>query len=459
MKLWGGNPEGRRSAAEIKQPQPPKKVGDASENSFGHVPSSDWEQDWDALYRQARTSAGQQSAPPKGKAPGKKRKKKARRLFCLLAFLLFSYWIAVYSPLPIISDLRALYIETAMGTMTHQWLATAFIPRPVIDKVMQERGNLDEQQEDLMSQWELKDLPGTDEISAPWQDVKDRFFKVYTEIDKESFEAYIDKSGPDLLDENNRLFIDKAGRDEQGTSIKTTRGDKVLALDTVHGITIAKVEGDGYVGRIAIIKDPSTVGLGLAKGFGTVGSTIGEIAEYQNAVLGINASGFYDPEGHGNGGGAYGLVLSKGKVYSKMVGLNDKVIAFDETDKLNIGKFNSVKQFRDGVEFKPALIINGETVVKGSSGWGVQPRTAIGQTQDGQVLFLVVDGRAPGYSIGCTVGEAAEILADYGAWQACNLDGGSSSILYYNGREISFPSAADKEHGRRLPNAFLVYKK
>ena len=96
-------------------------------------------------------------------------------------------------------------------------------------------------------------------------------------------------------------------------------------------------------------------------------------------------------------------------------------------------------------------------MVEGSAGWGVQPRTAIGQTEEGTMLLLVVDGRAPGYSIGCTVGDCAEILGRYGAVQACNLDGGSSSIMVYRGREISRPSAANKTQGRHIPNGIAVY--
>ena len=57
------------------------------------------------------------------------------------------------------------------------------------------------------------------------------------------------------------------------------------------------------------------------------------------------------------------------------------------------------------------------------------------------------------------MGDLADVMTRYGAYQACNLDGGSSSILYYNGRKITRPSAADKDNGRRLPNAFVVYER
>lgn len=124
-------------------------------------------------------------------------------------------------------------------------------------------------------------------------------------------------------------------------------------------------------------------------------------------------------------------------------------------NRLHIGASEST--YRDAVEFKPALIVNGEQVVEGSAGWGVQPRTAIGQTEEGTMLLLVVDGRAPGYSIGCTVGDCAEILGRYGAVQACNLDGGSS-VLWSTGEGRSpRPSAANKTQGRHIPNGIAVY--
>ena len=102
------------------------------------------------------------------------------------------------------------------------------------------------------------------------------------------------------------------------------------------------------------------------------------------------------------------------------------------------------------------LVYDGIKAVEGSAGWGISPRSAIGQTKDGQVLLLVVDGRQPGYSIGCTMGDLADIMLRYDAYQACNLDGGSSSIMYYNGRKITKPSSGDKENGRYLPDAFTV---
>ena len=346
--------------------------------------------------------------------------------------------------------------------MTHQWLATAFIPPSVIAEVENNREKQENNQLNLESNWNNLQTPSFDfgqaELS-PWEKLKEDFFQNYPEIQQQSFEDYMEEHQDEVIDENGYLTIDQAGLDQDGTDIETIHGDQVLAVDTANGLTICKVTGEGYVGRLAIIKDPAQVGVTLAPGYGSVGGRAADIAEKADAVLLTNASGFYDPEGHGNGGVAHGLVVSGSTRHNGAVGGTYKAVGLDEENRLHVGPYKKDLAFRDAVEFKPALIIDGQQAVEGSAGWGVQPRTAIGQTSDGTILLLVVDGRAPGYSIGCTVGDCAEILGRYGAVQACNLDGGSSSIMVYNGRVISRPSAANKTDGRHIPNGIAVYRR
>ena len=380
------------------------------------------------------------------------------RAGCALMLICGLYAVAVFSDIPFVKKWRDIYIETAMGTMTHQWLATAFIPDFIIDDVMGTRTDIEAEQEvidTIETDWEIEPIKGVEEKTA-WKKLEDEFFEIYTEVDRKSFEKYIEKYGEDILDDEGYLIIDEAGLDQDGTGIKTVNGDEIMAIDTRNGITIVEVTGSDYNGRLAIIKNPEQVELELASGFGEVGATIGAIAKQSGAVLAVNASGFYDPEGHGNGGIPHGLVIKDGDLYSSWAGGNNKTIGFDYNNSLQIGQYRDETGLRDAVEFKPALIIGGKKMVEGSAGWGISPRTAIGQTENGQVLLLVVDGRQPGHSIGCTMGDLADIMLEYGAYQACNLDGGSSSIMYYNGRKITKPSAGDKENGRRLPNAFVV---
>ncbi|MEG2570740.1 MAG: phosphodiester glycosidase family protein, partial [Clostridia bacterium] len=414
--------------------------------------------DWDAVWQNDEMPADAEPLPKQGKKKRKKKHHVFRNLILALMLISGLYCILVFSNIPLIAKWRSIYIETAMSTMTHQWLATALIPKSVIDDVMGGRYNLDEAQTGLITRWGVGGMSQFGK-QMPWESDREYFERVYHELDMNSFDSYVKKNPESSRDKDGNIFIDKAGLDDGGTSIKTKSGDEVLAVDTVNGIVIVRVTGEGFVGRLAIVKDPSRVGIGLAKNFGEIGGGIEKIANYNDAILAINASGFEDPDGTGNGGKAYGLVKSNGKQYQKQLKTGNKVIAFDEKNRLHIGQYNSLDSFRDAVEFKPALIINGEKLVKGSAGWGIQPRSAIGQSAKGEVLMLIVDGRAPGYSIGCTLGDCADIMERYGAVQACNLDGGSSSIMYYNGREISRPSAANKVKGRAIPNGFMVFKK
>jgi len=396
---------------------------------------------------------------PKHQKEKQKQKKspreRARLIIASVMLVLGLYSICVFSNIPFIVKWRNIYIETAMGTMTHQWLATWFIPGNIIEDVMENRSDLESSQNNIFTNWLMELLQGADK-KLQWSKLEKDFFRLYSEIDKDTFHAYLKEHGDSCFTDDGYLLIDEAGLDQKGTSIRTVHGDQVLAIDTEAGIVIVQVEGDGYVGRLAIVKDPAQVGLELSLNFGQSGSIIADIAKANNAVLAMNASGFWDPEGHGNGGIPHGLVIRDGELLSKWMGNNNKAIGFNYKNQLNIGTYTEVGDYRDAVEFKPILVLNGEKQVSGSAGWGIQPRSAIGQTKDGQVLMLVVDGRQPGYSIGCTMGDLADVLSRYDAEQACNLDGGSSSIMYYRGRKITQPSSGDKQNGRLLPNAFVV---
>ena len=90
----------------------------------------------------------------------------------------------------------------------------------------------------------------------------------------------------------------------------------------------------------------------------------------------------------------------------------------------------------------------------GNGGWGYGPRTAIGQKADGSILLLVIDGRQT-HSIGASMKEVQDLLYDRGAVNAMAMDGGSSAIMYFNGKNITTPSSANNIP-RYIPNAWLV---
>lgn len=438
--------------------------GEQNRNDSGWVCLEEKAADAPQLKKRRTSAPKKQKKPRRSRRKTRKTRKKRhilRGTAITLAGLAVLYYVLVFSHIPFIEKWRTIYIETAMGTMNHQWLATLFLPQSVIDDVMSGRMTIELRQEEYNSSWDT----GTDDTSFvdagedavdTWDDIREQFSDAYAEIDQKSFWAYMAAhKKSELLDEDGYLMIDQADYDDEETGIQTIYGDPVCAIDTRNGIVIVGLKGDGYSGRMAIVKNPAQVRLAVSNTLGSSGSYLNQICRSNNAVLGINASGFSDPEGTGNGGDVFGMVVSSGRTVIDTLDTKMKVIGMDSGSRLNISETLPAGT-RDAMQFSPALIVNGRQLISGSSGWGLQPRSVIGQTRDGQMLLAVIDGRQPGYSIGITLGDLTDILYEYGAYQACNLDGGSSSVMYYRGRNITRSSAVTPDKGRHIPNAWIV---
>ena len=135
------------------------------------------------------------------------------------------------------------------------------------------------------------------------------------------------------------------------------------------------------------------------------------------------------------------------------------LIVDDQDDILQVG-FTSTdelktRKIRDGTGYGPVLVANGESVDPDKLVSGLNPRTAIGQRSDGAILLLVIDGRQPN-SLGATYLDEAEIMLRFGAVNACNLDGGSSSLLWFRGEYIN--NNASVIGIRPIPTSFVVLK-
>ena len=248
--------------------------------------------------------------------------------------------------------------------------------------------------------------------------------------------------------------------DEQGAAPEATPRPENLIVEE-NGIQIYEVHGATYNGWIMVVADPSRVSVGVCReNFSSKeGLVLHEIAARYDALAAINGGGFVDDGGLGNGGRPLGLVISQGKVLSKASkgGDHNTVMGFNQDNVLIIGKMTSEealkKGIRDALAFGPALVVNGEAApVKGSSS-GLNPRTAIGQRADGSVLLLVIDGRQAS-SLGATYADMINVLLEYGAVNAANLDGGSSSMMYYNGEYLN--KGVMLTGSRKLPTAFIV---
>jgi exopolysaccharide biosynthesis protein len=225
------------------------------------------------------------------------------------------------------------------------------------------------------------------------------------------------------------------------------------------------VTGKKYKGYILVIKDPTRIKVGHSSKLGKEGQLTSEIAKDNNAIAAVNGGGFTDEaDGSlwtGTGAKPAGIIMSNGKeVYNDIRSENQEteVVALTKAGKLLVGQ-HTVKEMKkvgvtEAVSFGPAIIVNGKKTIKnGDGGWGIAPRTAIAQRQDGAIILLVIDGRQIN-SIGATLREVQDLLYDYGAYNATNLDGGSSSTLFYNDEVINNP--CDSLGERSVPSIIYV---
>lgn len=398
----------------------------------------------------------------KAKRP-KKKKSLGRRLlilFLVLAILAGLYLTAVYSDIPFIAKWRTAYIQTAMNTLSHQWLATAFIPRSVIDKVVAEMEAAREAQIGVNSEWDEGEIESrnptlTDTKGMSKEEIT--FYNLFWEVDVPSMQAYV-KEHPDVLAAGwSRINIDHSALTDNGTSIRTIQGEQVLAIDAQNEIMIARVKGSTYRGVLVIMKDPSRLSLQAASTLGSVGQVCGKIAEAHGGVIGMTGSGFIDPGGNGNGGTLAGYAMCNGKSYGSHMGYGYKRLELHKDNRIYIRDCDSEvsPDTTDAVEFSPAMIIDGETVVNARSGFSdLQPRACLGQSKYGEIIALLVEGRLT-TSVGISVPDCAAIMAKHDCMQAMNLDGGTSAMIWYKGKYIMRSSNPALTAGRTLPNAFV----
>ncbi|MDA8222718.1 phosphodiester glycosidase family protein [Desulfosporosinus sp.] len=245
----------------------------------------------------------------------------------------------------------------------------------------------------------------------------------------------------------------------QGSGNRIDLVSTEVITDKTSGITIEDIKGQSFKGKVMLIKDPTRVKLAVTKEIGVTGERVTDFVKDMGAIAGINAGGFYDPNGKGNGAFPDGLTMHNGKLIHNNVG--DKavnIVGFDDKGKLVLGKMNAKqleeKNMREVVTFEPNLIVDGKPAITGDGGWGIAPRTGIGQMADGTVIFVVIDGRQPTWSIGATLRDLMNVFEDYNAVNAVNLDGGSSSELVYNGKVMNKLWNIFGE--RYIPTAFVV---
>jgi exopolysaccharide biosynthesis protein len=240
--------------------------------------------------------------------------------------------------------------------------------------------------------------------------------------------------------------------------VKYTSGNDVSRFD---------IHTERYNGYVLEIKNPLGVKVAMTKYIGKMGQKTSEMAEDNNAIAAINGGSFIDQSSDGTlyaGTGAEpgGFVISGGKVIYPKTNIKnnniENVIAFTKKGQLIVGDHTLEEMLKLEVQEamcfrRPNIIINGNPQIKDKTLDGLNPRTAVGQKEDGTVIFVVIDGRkitAPG----ATLYDMQQIMLEREAINAGSLDGGYSSTMYYKGEVINSPNAWDGE--RSVATAFYV---
>lgn len=252
-----------------------------------------------------------------------------------------------------------------------------------------------------------------------------------------------------------------------------------IASKDENDIKIEEVNGSNFHGTMMIISNPAKVKVATTYPFSEYGKTLDEIVKDNGAIGGVNG-GIYVSTLN-KGGYPMGVVVSKGEiVWNSPNGVGYYLIGFDNNNILKILSLSGLNKegveklvkdegLRDAVTFQEEasdannhfvkLIINGEKRESNGLGSGANPRTAIGQKADGTVLFLVTDGRGASGHLGATASDLIEVMEKYGAVNAANLDGGSSSTMYYQDKYLMTSVTLYYSNSSwRLPEAFIIEK-
>ena len=328
-------------------------------------------------------------------------------LFSLGTLGILVVMFLLYGPYP---GFREWLVTTAMTTMTHQYFATWFYDEQTINYILDKNRIIE-----------------TDEIT-----------------DTNAINVGASNEVTEYENEYERAILE---RDPKNNDYKI--------------IEIDEKKFDGY---LVAVYDASRVKTVVTENLGKSGQYLTTMAKDNDALIAINGGGFNDPNFNSTGGQPLGITVTDGEyVTTAKYSGSGGIIGFTEDDKLVLGKMSlseaKEQGIRDAVTFGPFLIVNGKaSEVLGNGGWGTAPRTAIAQRKDGIVLFLVLNGRTVSKP-GADMDDLIEVLERYGAYNAANLDGGTSSVLVVNDTIVNDPIDSTGAHKTRpIATGFIVTK-
>lgn len=319
--------------------------------------------------------------------------KKSTIVLIILDILVVIGFFLTYGP---ISYFRNLLVNTAMKTMSHQYLAYVFYTEDMVQDIL----------------------------------ASNYFVPIDEETDLDS------------------IVIDTKPK----KNYKNEYEKELLTRDPGNeDYKIIDIKVGNSTGYVVAIYDPSKVKLIAMQNFGSkYGEQVSKMCNRAGGLVCINGGGFEDPTGTGSGI-PLGYVIKDSKVVWRTNNNPGNIIGFTQDNKLLLfngtGDEAVAKGVRDGLEFGPFLIVNGKSMTIVGDPWGTSSRTAIAQRKDGVVMFLVIDGE--NYTNGASLRDMIEVLERYGAYNAANLDGGHSTSLVVNGQLYNNPPSVAKKQGGR----------
>ena len=269
---------------------------------------------------------------------------------------------------------------------------------------------------------------------------------------------------PNEIMDANAISI---GQIEEPKVYSSVYEEQVLKRDEGNDLyKVIRLEENGYKGFVTFVYDPTSIELAVTRYLGNVGEYVTTMAKTHKAAVAINGGGFMDIGGWGDGGHPTGYVIKNGKIVwsrQRNSSWGGGTIGFTKEGVLVLtrkqGKAALNEGIYNGVDFGPFLIVNGKSAeVSGNGGWGVHPRTVIGQRKDGIVVFLTIDGRSRS-SLGIDLNTAIDIMKRYDVYNAANLDGGASTVLAIEGKLTNKPVAYSRTGEREVPTAWIVVHK
>ena len=311
------------------------------------------------------------------------------KLMIFIDVIIILCFLFVYGP---IDYAKVFWITTSMATKDHQYLANIFYSEDIIKEVM--------------SNNYLENITEESDVSS--------------------------------------ITI---GQEEKITSYTSVYEKEILEREEGALYKLIEFKYGEFNCYMVVIYDPTRVSVAHNAKINS-GRILSEIVENNDAILGINGGGY-----HWSNGYPYGLVVHDGKVVYSSSTASYTTAALNYDGVLIIGSLSAKdvkeKNIKEAVSFSPALIVNGKAATfKGNGGSGLNPRTVIAQRKDGIILFLVVDGYGSRLSWkgrgGVYVTDLIKILQRYGAYNAINMDGGSSSTLVIDGKLINDPCEPQK---------------